>query len=488
MRTLLHLQKGSFKTLTMKKLILLGIISFYAHTSYSQDMQKEKVDAMRIKVVQFFNAKNSDSLYSLAGAVFKKQLSAEKFKAVCDNNLFPLGEMKLVEFEKFEQGVSKYKTTFETVILSMYLSLDTEGKLETFLFQPYKKEISGEIKKSRTDNPLSSELDKKIEGILQPFMFESKTVGLSIGILKEGKTYFYNYGETRKDNGQIPSSNNLYEIGSVTKTFTGLLLAKAVMEKKIALNDPVNKYLPKDIPVIKFGNDTLRIVHLSNHTSGLPPLPDNFDATDLINPYKDYDDNKLNAYLKVAKLSRKPGEKFEYCNLAVGLLGHILETVYKMSFEKMFTTFICSKAGMNNTRQFLLKKDSALFVQGYDASIFPQGQWDFKALAAAGCIRSNAADMMHYAVLQLGIDDVQLQKAVYLTHQPTFEEGQQQIALNWFIQDWGWGKVLFHGGQTGGYKSFLAVNEKTKNAVIILSNTAVSNDEIGVAILKYLDK
>ena len=472
----------------MKKLVLIGIISFYALNIYSQDMQKEKVDAMRIKVVQFFNAKNSDSLYNLAGEVFKKQLSAEKFKAVCDNNLFPLGEMKLVEFEKFAQGVSKYKATFESVILSMYLSVDTEGKLETFLFQPYKKEITGEFKKIKTDNTLTTDLDKKVEAVLQPFMFESKTVGLSIGVLKEGKTYFYNYGETKKDNGQIPSSKNLYEIGSISKTFTSLLLAKAVVEKKIALNDPVNKYLPKDIPVIKFGNDTLRIVHLSNHTSGLPPLPDNFGATDLVNPYKDYDDTKLHTYLKTAKLSQKPGEKFEYCNLAVGLLGHILESVNKMSFEKMVTTFICSKAGMNNTRQLLIKRDSALFVQGYDVSILPQGQWDFKALAAAGCIRSNAEDMMKYAALQLGTDDIQLQKAIYLSHQATFDAGQQQIALNWFVQDWGWGKILFHNGQTGGYKSFLAINEKTKNAVIILSNTAVNNDEIGVVILQYLDK
>lgn len=451
-------------------------------------MQQEKVDAMRNKVVQYFNAKNVDSLYSLAGEAFRKQLSAEKFKTVCENNLFPLGTMKLVEFEKFDKGVSKFKVTFDEVILSLFISLDANDKLETFLLQPYKKPVTGDVKKTATDNALTSELDKKIDGILQRYMSESKTVGLSIGILKDGKTSFYNYGETKKGNGQIPSSKNLFEIGSITKTFTSLLLAKAIQEKKIALNDPVNKFLPKTIPVIKFGDDTLRILHLSNHTSGLPPLPDNFGATDLINPYKDYGNEKLMAYLKGAKLSRKPGTQFEYCNLAVGLLGHILEGVNKMSFEKMCTTFICTPAHMADTRQLLGKKDSAFFVQGYDASILPQGQWDFKALAAAGCLRSNTEDMLKYASFQLGNADPQLKKAIDLSHQPTFDAGQQQIALNWFLQDWGWGKILFHGGQTGGYKSFLAINEKTQHAVIILSNTAVSNDEIGVAILQYLDK
>jgi CubicO group peptidase (beta-lactamase class C family) len=370
----------------------------------------------------------------------------------------------------------------------MYISLDSAGLLETFLFQPYKKEIKGDYKKTKTDNSLSTELDKKVEAVVQPFMFEGKTVGLSIGILKDGKTYFYNYGETKKGNGQTPSSKNLYEIGSISKTFTGILLAKAVTENKIRLNDPVNKYLPKNIPVIKFGNDTLKIVHLSNHTSGLPPLPDNFGATDLINPYKDYDEKKLLEYLKHASLSRKPGEKLEYCNLAVGLLGYILQQVNKMSFEKMATNYITSKAGMTDTRQFLVKKDSALFVQGYNESILPQSQWDFKALAAAGSLRSNAEDMLKYAALNLEATDNKLLKAIILSHQPTFEDGQQKIGLNWFIQNWGWGPVLFHGGATGGYRSLLAINAKTKNAVIILSNTAVSNDEVGAAILKYIDK
>ncbi len=471
----------------MKRLFFI-LVSLCSHTVFAQEAQKEKIDAMQAKVVRFFNKQYIDSLYSLTGVEFKKNLTAEKFKAVCENNLFPLGSIKLSEFEKLDKGIGKYKTTFETAILSMYLSLDADGKLQTFLFQPYKKEIPADYKKTKTDNALETDLDKKIEAIVQPFMFESKTVGLSIGILKNGKTFFYNYGETKIGNGEIPSSKNLYEIGSITKTFTGFLLAKAVIEKKIALNDPVNKYLPKDIPVIKFGKDTLKIVHLSNHTSGLPPLPDNFGADDLINPYKDYDEKKLLAYLRHASLSRKPGEKLEYCNLGVGLLGYILQQVNKMPFEKMITELICSKAGMTDTRQFLLKKDSALFMQGYNENILLQSQWDFKVLCSAGCLRSNTVDMLKYAQFNLPVNNGTLLNEIELSHQVTFKDEQQQIALNWFIQNWGWGPLLFHGGATGGYRSLLAINPKTKNAVIVLSNTAVSNDIVGVQILKWLDK
>lgn len=463
-------------------------MSLMSCTGNAQDTPKEKNDAMKDKVVQFFNSKNADGLYSLAGTNFKKQLSPEKFKTVAENNLFPLGEIKLAEFEKIDNGISKYKTTFDVAILSLYISVDSAGLLEVLLFQPYKKEIKGDIIKSKTDNTLATELDKKIEAIVQPFMFESKTVALSIGILKDGKTYFYNYGETKKGNGQIPSSKNLYEIGSITKTFTGILLAKAVTENKIRLNDPVNKFLPKNTPILKFGNDTLKIVHLSNHTSGLPPLPDNFGATDLVNPYMDYDEKKLFAYLKHASISRKPGEKWEYCNLGVGLLGYILQQVNKMPFEKMVTDFITAKAGMTDTREFLTKKDSALFVQGYDENISTQSQWDFKALTAAGSLRSNTEDMLKYAALNLNTADSKLKQAIELSHQETFDAVEQKIGLNWFIQNWGWGPLLFHGGATGGYRSLLAVNPNTKNAIIVLSNTAVSNDAVGVAILKYIDK
>ncbi len=467
----------------MKKVFLLCAIGFYSLTIYAQDMQKEKVEAMKAKVIKFFNAQNADSLYTLAGGGFKKKFTADKFNEVCNNNLFPLGNIQSAELLKFEQGTGEYKTTFDKGVFSMFISLDETDKLQGFLFQPYA------VKKTATDNKLSNETDKKIDAILQPFMFKSKTVGLSIGILKDGKTSFYNYGETKMGDGKTPSSKNLYEIGSITKTFTGLLLAKAVIEKKISLNDPVNKYLPKDIPVIKFGNDTLKIIHLSNHTSGLPPLPDNLDLNNnSANPYKNYDAAKLYTFLKTAKLAQKPGAKFEYCNLGVGLLGTILEKVNKIPFEKMVTNFICAKAGMNATKQLLTKKDSALFMQGYDGNILAQGQWDFKALGAAGCLRSNAEDMLKYAAINLSSKDEVLQQAIELAHTLTFNQDGEKIGLNWFIREWGWGNVLFHNGGTGGYRSFLAINLKTANAVIILSNTAVSNDNIGVEILKYLDK
>lgn len=472
----------------MKTGLMISIAFLMFGNLFAQNTQKEKIEKAKDKIILHFNAQQPDSLYAMAGDAFKKQLSAETFKSVCDNNLFPLGNYKTAEFEKLDKGVAKYKASFDNAVLSMYISLDSADKLETFLFQPYKKPVTGPVVKTTTDNKLETDTDKKVEDIIQPFMFESKTVGLSIGIFQNGKPYFYNYGETVKGNKQLPTNKNLYEIGSITKTFTGILLAKAVAEGKIKLTDPVNKYLPKNAAWLISGGDTAKIIHLSNHTSGLPPLPDNFDMTNETNPYKDYDEAKLLTYLKTATLQRKPGEKFEYCNLGVGILGYILSKTYKMPFEKMVQTFITSKAGMTDTKEFLLQKDSALFVQGYNDALEKQGQWDLNALTAAGGLRSNTADMLQYAAVNIDAKDVELQKAIALSHVQTFTDGQQKIGLNWFIRNWGGGNVLFHSGATGGYRSFLAINPVTKNAVIILCNSFTNIDDAGVALLKFLDK
>jgi CubicO group peptidase (beta-lactamase class C family) len=470
-----------------RKFSLITLLCILQVSVFSQPSQQEKIEKIKETLIRYFNAKQSDSLYTMAGIAFKKQLSTEAFKTICEQQLFPLGNFQATEFEQMQKGVAKYKATFNSAILSLYIGLDSTDKLEILLFQPYKKLVQVPFTKTVTDNKLATDLDKSVEDILQRFMFEAQSVGLSVGILKNGRHYFYNYGETTKGNQQLPTSKSLYEIGSITKTFTGILLAKAVNEGIINLTDPINKYLPENVAVLKFGNDTAKIVHLANHTSGLPPLPDNFGATELINPYKDYDEDKLLTYLKTAKLTQKPGTKHEYCNLGVGVLGYILEKQYKMPFEKMINRFITAKAGMRNTRQFLLKQDSALFTQGYNEAMAKNSQWDFKALAAAGCLRSNTADMLKYAALNLFSKDATLKNAIALSHKETFNLGQQQIGLNWFIQNWGWGNLLFHGGGTGGYRSLLAINSTTKNAVIILCNSSTVLDNAGVALMKLLD-
>ena len=470
------------------KHIFLPVMLFFFCVELPAQSRQHKIDSVSILVTKYFNTKNADSIYALAGEKFKTSLSLAQFQQIAHANLFVLGTMQAT-FEQHTNGVSKYKAQFATQTLAMYISLDDKDKLFTFLFKEF---VDDTRKKAQvlTTNPASSLLDQAVDSVVRPYVSLEATAGLSIGILKEGKMYFYGYGETAKGSGQIPDQHTLFEIGSITKTFTATLLADAVNKGKIKLDDPVNKYLPDSIAPLQFEGVPVTIKMLSNHSSAIPRMPDNFDSmtTDALNPYKNYDDRRMYSFYTTLKLSRKPGTVYEYSNMAVATLGLILERIYKKSFEQLVTELICAPLGMTETRQFLRKNDSARFAKGYNETGGYVGQWDFDAFAAAGSLRSTAADMLLYAKANLGNAPASLNKAIQLTHAVTFQDGANKTALGWHYTKLGATEILGHNGGTGGYRSYLAMDTGKKIAVIILSNSAISTDDIGKELMAKLEK
>jgi CubicO group peptidase (beta-lactamase class C family) len=471
----------------MKKILLSLAFVYISNLLCAQSSQQQKKDSVCLLIKKYFNEKNSGQIYTLAGEAFKNSLSVDAFKNVCDNNLFPLGEIKETVFENYDDGISKYKATFSTMNLRLLLSLDKNDKIKTFQFKPYLDENAKKNYKVASTNTLFTLLDKEIDSAVQPYITMQATAGLSIGILENGKTIFYGYGETEKGNKQIPDKHTLFEIGSISKTFTAILLANAVNSGKVKLDDPINKYLPDSIPPLEYEGIPISLKTLSNHSSGLPGLPSNFHTSDYTNPYKDYNNSDLYSFYKNFKPLRKPGEKYEYSNLAVGTLGVILENVYHENYETLFTEKICKPLGMNETREFLRKDDSARFAKGYNGDGIYNPQWDFRALAAAGCIRSTASDLLKYAKANLGDAPSELNKAIQLTHTITFTEGQTKVALAWHYIKPGTDEVIFHNGETGGYHSYVAINQNKKFAVVILSNCIRGTEKVGGAIMKWLE-
>jgi CubicO group peptidase (beta-lactamase class C family) len=475
-----------FKFLFMKKIFLTAIAITAVAFLFAQEQQKEKIGKVKDKVVVFFNAKQADSIYSLAGAAFKKQLNDASFKSVAENQLFPLGKMKSVDFEKFTQGVSKYKVTFDNFTASMYLSLDTAEKLEVFLFQPYKDESVKRTTAVATDNPLSNTLDKFVDTIMKQYFADLNTVGASVSVLQNGKTFFYNYGETKQGNHQLPTVHSIYEIGSISKTFTATLLAFAVNEGKAKLNDPVNKYLPKDIPALEFNGKPITLEGLSNHSSGLPRLPDNLKEVKEDNPYHNYDEQAMMEFLRHVKLTREQGAEYEYSNFAVGLLGVILEKIYKKPYDQLVLEKICTPLQMTETIQYISKKDTALFVSGHNEQGKPVSQWDFKAIAAAGALRTSTTDLIKYANANLFTNITGLNKAIQLTHIKTFSKGINEVGLGWHFIKLNDHMILSHGGGTGGFRTTISFDTEKKIAVVILSNSAIDLQSEGYKILSRL--
>jgi CubicO group peptidase (beta-lactamase class C family) len=144
---------------------------------------------------------------------------------------------------------------------------------------------------------------------LQEYFDKTSAIGTSVGILKDGKITTYHYGEVKKGTAQIPNDNTLYEIGSVTKTFTALLLAQNIILKKAKLNGEINVFLPKEIPTLSFENKKITLEQLANHSSGLPRLPTNLLNSPNLqeeNPYKNYSEKDLFDFLKNYQLEHKP--------------------------------------------------------------------------------------------------------------------------------------------------------------------------------------
>jgi CubicO group peptidase (beta-lactamase class C family) len=453
-----------------------------------QAQESPKIDSVCKLVVKYFNERSPQQLYLLAGEDFKHALTEEAFTNVCNKNLFPLGEIKQTIFEKDETGVSRYKAVFSSATLTLFLSLDKNDKIAVFLFKPYRNEKAQKNYKVPSTNSLSTTLDKEVDSAVRPYISLQATAGLSVGILRDGKTFFYGYGETAKGNKEIPDEHTIYEIGSLSKTFTAILLADAVGNGKVKLDDPINKYLPDSIPPLHYEGIPISLKTLSNHSSGLPRMPSNFHSSDNSNPYTDYSDNDLFSFLKTFKPTRKPGEQYEYSNLAVGTLGVLLERVDGTTYEKLFIEKICKPLGMNETREFLRKQDSLRFAKGYGEEGLYNSQWDFDALQAAGAIRSTAFDLLQYANANLGNAPAKLYQAIELTHTMTFTQGQTKVGLGWHLITLGRDELIFHNGQTGGYHSYLAVNTKKKFAVVILSNCAKGTEDLGNSIMKWLEK
>jgi len=194
----------NYKSAIMKKIIFILLFSCAAILLHAQDDRKEKTDSVSKLVVKYFNDKNAEQLYALGGDDFHHALTEDAFKNVCNTNLFPLGEIKQTALENYENGVCKYKAIFNTVTLTLLLSLDKTDRIGVFLFKPYVDETQRKNYKVPSTNSLSTQLDKEVDSAVQPYISLQATAGLSIGILKDAKALFYGYGETAKGNKQIP--------------------------------------------------------------------------------------------------------------------------------------------------------------------------------------------------------------------------------------------------------------------------------------------
>ena len=309
-------------------------------------------------------------------------------------------------------------------------------------------------------------------------------VGIVVGVVnRQGRTYFA-YGRTVVSGDEQPDESTVFEIGSITKVFTSILLADMVERGEVALDDPIERFLPDSVKAPTRGGRSITLVDLATQTSGLPRMPANFAPADAANPYADYSVKQMYDFLSNYTLRRDIGAQYEYSNYGVGLLGHILTLRAGVDYEELVKERITDVLGMPDTRVTLTPEMRSRLAAGHAGSQ-QVANWDIPTLAGAGALRSTAQDMLAFLAANLGLTETPLQAAMAMTHEARHEAGspQMHIGLGWHIRTGGDHVVVWHNGGTGGYRSFAGFVEETQTGVVVLTNTAMSADDIGFHVL-----
>ena len=298
---------------------------------------------------------------------------------------------------------------------------------------------------------------------------------IAIAMIDEGEVYFYGVKRVNDSLRSVQNEQSVFEIGSISKVFTSTLLANSVIDQQLALDDPINKFAKTEIK----SKQEISFKSLANHTSGLPRLPSNLNLflADPQNPYKDYDAELLESYLKEdIVLAQDPGEKYAYSNLGAGLIGYLLSKKEGMTYAELLQAKIFSKYEMSSSTLDRSQVEQKL-IKGLNQEGEEVSNWDFDVLAGAGGILSSVSDLSKFAIAQF--DDSNTELA--LTRKKTFTVNKNMdMGLGWHIIKTKSGDELhWHNGGTGGYTSSIAIDVEKNRAIIILSNVSAFNKAMG---------
>lgn len=319
---------------------------------------------------------------------------------------------------------------------------------------------------------LQSVLDHDLAAALKSGELAPSTgTGVSIAVVDHGMRRFFTYGVAKQD--------SIYEIGSITKTFTGLILAQMVEQGKVKFDDPVRELLPAGT-VQKPDGPEITLLDLATQHSGLPRMPDNFSPADQSNPYADYHAANMYAFLAKRGVAKPSNATFLYSNYGFGLLGQALSVRAREPYPQLLKDQVLDPLGMHDTTIALSPSQQARFLPGHTGDHRPAHAWDLDAFAGAGAIRSTASDLLIYVEANLHPEAIKPANAAAktisraLTQQHELRDdsfGGQRIALAW-LYDLATGNY-WHNGATGGYSAYAFFNPKGDYAAVVLVNATI---------------
>lgn len=313
------------------------------------------------------------------------------------------------------------------------------------------------------------------------FLEDTITNAVSVGILFQGKTITAHYGALDKGKSNIPNDNTIYEIASVTKTFTGTLAAQAVLDGKLHLQNDIRIYLDGKYPNLQHQGKPILIKHLLTHTSGLPAdnkgvaaVPTSLPSAERRRRVNEIEKRQTKAkffqYLHEIVIDTFPGSRFKYSNFGTNLMAVILEKVYKKPFQTLVKEKVIRKAGLQNTYFHLPSKHQKKLANGYNelGILMPHLMLEKTLWGAEGALKSTVPDMLRYMRFQLD------------THNPVVVEAHQPIReldTNYWIGYFWWiigakGKNLHfrHDGGAAGTRNVMLLYPESNLGIWVVTN------------------
>jgi CubicO group peptidase (beta-lactamase class C family) len=324
---------------------------------------------------------------------------------------------------------------------------------------------------------------------------------MAVGLVDKQTSSVFAAGTLDNGTANLVDGDSMFFIGSVSKTFTALLLLEMAERREVSLDDPVAKYLPASVKAPSFSGREIRLVDLATHTAGLPFNSDNMKGSNVRDQYESYSVGQMYTFLSHYQLSREPGTRYAYSNVGFALLGHALARRADTTFESLIVERICRPLGMDNTCITLSANQQAQLAMGHDENGKPSTPWKFSAYCPAGDIHSTANDLLKYAAAQAGLRTSKLTPAIAKSQVFRFQDttglgdgGEYsrmgRTAMDWVdrtaVQPAGM-ELMGHAGGAGSYHAWVGFDTKQKRGVVVLSTANnLSVEAIGWTILQRL--
>jgi D-alanyl-D-alanine-carboxypeptidase/D-alanyl-D-alanine-endopeptidase len=350
-----------------------------------------------------------------------------------------------------------------------------------------------------------STLEQRLRQRVEKFIDENHVIGMTVAAVADGEETLFGVGRRDLQSQSPPDGETIYEIGSISKTFTGILLAHEIENGRAGLDDPVNDHLPRGITLPQFGDASIKLRHLTTHSSGFPRRADNFtDMGSFIDfvfgwdPYWDYTEDEFWEAVNEVELRSKPGERVKYSNFGTALLGTLMARHRHDSYESMVRSTICDPLGLSDTCVQLSENQRARLACGYRsvANIGPitlalgSQPWQVPDyLAGEGGMHSSCNDMLKYLKCNMGLMDHAVADSMSHSHKKLRDWfNDYSLGMNWILEGRNGHDIIWHNGRTSGFRCFIGFTNNRRFGVVILANSQADVDALGKNILDSMSE